>query len=151
MAKAGYLPTVLWFKMAQKRPKPQKRIFQKKFESYFFTFLGLNRHTGDVKKVCLRGPGWLDWTKVAFFGIKIQIFAIFRWFRVQKLQITNLCAFVRCLISQFSIVRNKQNRIKNIFCAYLGIKKKLTDIFSNPGIFHWKIFGKAICRDSPGK
>ena len=69
--------------------------------------------------MCCRGPGLLDWMKVAFFGLKMHIFAIFRWFWVLKLQITNLCAFVRCLIAQFSIVTNKQNRIKNIFLRIL--------------------------------
>ena len=105
----------LWFEMAQKRPKPQKMNISKIFECYFFTFLGLNTHTEGVKKVCFRGPGWLDWTKVAFFGLKMHIFAIFRWFWVQKLQITNLSTFVRCLIAQFSIVTHIQNRIKNMF------------------------------------
>ena len=67
-----------------------------------------------------RGPEWLDGTKVVVFGLKMHIFAIFGWFLAQKLQITNLCAFVRCLIAQFSIVTHKQIRIKNIFLCILA-------------------------------
>ena len=104
--------------MSQKRPKPQSINYFRK--GYIFTFLSLNAHTGGVKKVFFSGPGWLDWTKMAFFGLKMHIFAIFGWFLVQKLQITNLCAFVRCLIAQFSIVTHKQNRIKNIFLRILA-------------------------------
>ena len=54
-----------------------------------------------------RGPEWLDGTKVAVFGLKMHIFATFGWVLAQKLQITNLCTFVRCLIAQFSIVTHQ--------------------------------------------
>ena len=103
--------------MAQKQ---QQQIFQKFFEGYIFTFLSLNTHTGGVEKVIFSVPGRLDWTKMAFFCLKMHIFAIVRWFLVQKLQITYLCAFVRCLIALFPIVTHKQNRIKNILLRILA-------------------------------
>ena len=101
-----------WLKNGQ---NPKNKYFKFFLKVTFFTFLGLNTHTGGVKKLCFMGPGWLDWTKVAFFCLKMHLFAIFRWFWVQKLQITNLFTFVLCLIAQFSIVTHIQNRIKNRF------------------------------------
>ena len=106
--------TMIW--NGSKMAKTPKNKYFKQILKVTFFYLSRSQYTyRGVKKVFFRGPGWLDWTKVAFFGLKMRLFAIFRWFWVQKLQITNLSTFVRCLITQFSIVTHIQNRIKNMF------------------------------------